>query len=256
MAAPTLLGLLFVVSSRTEAGSQFVVIEEAKTWSDANDYCGNTYGTTLATIRNQFDSDDLNAVRDSLNLDHTTVNIWIGMNRRLDSAGSWQWASGFACAGDCADNELWAADLPYSKGQYRVEDCAVQGTTGLIYDNHCDSLSVRMFACDVPVMGPRMVTVETGLITVNSEVASLQNQVQVLERIISGFDAVIDAEQSVSAPVGLGVYGDYALCALALLNLVMLLGLFAFCMVRRVPMDMAKVQYGRVYDTEMETDKL
>merc|ERR1712130_638279 len=130
----------------------------------------------------------------------------------------------------------------------------------------------NFFACDAPVFVTTRVEtleqelatldgeVETGLTSVNTKVsaveqdlATMQTRLNSLERIMMGINNAIDAEQSVSAPVGFGVYADYALYALALSNLVVLLCLFAFCMVRRVP---TKVQYGRVYDSETETDKL
>jgi len=124
-----------------------------------------------------------------------------------------------------------------------------------LHDVPCTDWTATAFACDTPFMVTRMRTtaVEEGLTSVNSEVTSLQTRLESLERIMDGFYDTLGDEQSVSAPVGFGVYADYALYALALANLVVLLCLFAFCMVRRVP---TKVQYGRVYDTETEADKL
>ena len=89
MAAPTLMGL-FLMISRTMASSQFVIIQETNTYEEASAYCARTYGTTLATIRNDYDANDLLELRQDLGSDHT----WVGL--KVDSAGEWKWDSGFA----------------------------------------------------------------------------------------------------------------------------------------------------------------
>ena len=53
-------------------------------WSDANDYCHNLFGTSLATIRSDEDAQIL------FNLS-VSEDFWIGLNL---IGGAWSWASG------------------------------------------------------------------------------------------------------------------------------------------------------------------
>jgi len=249
------------------AVGRYQVIDQTKTYQQASDYCKANYGTTLATIRSDDDMRDLL----KLQLDLGDKHVWIG----LRDSGEWKWDSGFNCGGDCEDLKWWDNGQPQNRNNGRDEDCAVMhGSKDTIdrqfHDVPCTKWTAGAFACDSPVMGPRMAAVETGLTSANSKVSavetglravnskadavasnvqSMNSRLLSLERIMEGIDKAIDREQGVAAPVGFGVFGDYVLYALVLLNLVVLLGLFAFCMVRRVP---TKVQYGRVYDTEMD----
>jgi len=208
------------------------------------------------------DARDLLKLRQDLGEQH----LWVGLRF---TAGEWKWDSGFNCGGNCADLKWWDDGQPQNNEEYCTAMHWYQDETDSLFHDFSCTFD-KAFACDSPVMGPRMAAVETGLTSANSKVSavetglnavssdvdalesnvqSMDSRLLSLERILEGFDKAIDSEQGVAAPVGFGVFGDYVLYALALLNLVMLLGLFAFCMVRRVP---AKVQYGRVYDTEMD----
>jgi len=226
------------VEALASLGSErYTMIVNHTTKQQASNYCAETYGTTLATIRNDADAQDL------WNQALGAYNAWVGLTK--NSAGVWEWDSGFACdGGDCQSISWWNSNGGQPEN---VDDqlCVLirKGVDGIdnLHDAYCDHDIQTAFFCDTPFMATQI------------EMASMQTRLNSLERIISGFDAAIDAEQSVSALVGFGVYADYALYALALSNLVVLLCLFAFCMVRRVP---TKVQYGRVYDSETETDKL
>ena len=74
--------------------SQYVFIETALSWSDANDYCASTYGTTLATIRNEYDA----ALMLEMKQDIGEERVWIGLHD-LNTEGAWEWASGFPWLG-------------------------------------------------------------------------------------------------------------------------------------------------------------
>ena len=65
---------------------------EGISWSQANDYCSATYGTTLATIRDDADADAVFALQQDLGTEH----VWVGM-QSMDSveAGRWDWVSGY-----------------------------------------------------------------------------------------------------------------------------------------------------------------
>ena len=107
----------------------------------------------------------------------------------------------------------------------------------LLRDYPCTTSNHFHLVCDAPVLGNRMKDVE--------------DRMQSLENIISGFNDAIDAESgSVTAPAGLfGEYADYALYALAVINVLALLYLFRNCM--------TVSKYGKVvmYDTDV-TDKV
>jgi len=246
-------GLQSVEALASLGVERYTAIVSTTTYEEASDFCATTYGTTLATIRNDADAQDLLALRQALGEDGE-YHTWVGL--KANSEGVWEWDSGYPCdGGDCQSIKYWDDGQPNSGDQ----DCTVihKNVNDMenLHDVPCTGWTADLIACDTPFMETRMRTtaVEEGLTSVNSEVTSLQTRLESLERIMDGFYDTLGDEQSVSAPVGFGVYADYALYALALSNLVVLLCLFAFCMVRRVP---TKVQYGRVYDTEMETDKL
>ncbi|XP_017538256.1 macrophage mannose receptor 1-like [Pygocentrus nattereri] len=66
---------------------QFHVVEENKTWTDAQNYCRETF-TDLATIENQ---EHMNAVKAVLTA--AAGNAWIGLRRKIN-ADSWIWSDG------------------------------------------------------------------------------------------------------------------------------------------------------------------
>lgn len=158
------------------AMSQYVFIETALSWSDANDYCASTYGTTLATIRNEDDAALMLEMKDDIG----EVFVWIGLHD-LNTEGAWEWASGFPCEGDCDSLEWWETGEPNNSNN---EDCAeirsdAEGTDYLLNDQHCSN--TNYFACDVPVLGNRMDAVESGLETVESDVETMEDRLDAVE---------------------------------------------------------------------------
>ena len=67
---------VMLISLATSSG-QYVIIDEEKSWSDANDYCAAKYGTRLATIRNDYDAEDL-----LHNVEHSGSDspLWVGLH--------------------------------------------------------------------------------------------------------------------------------------------------------------------------------
>ncbi|KAL7880761.1 hypothetical protein SRHO_G00030150 [Serrasalmus rhombeus] len=66
---------------------QFYVVNENKTWTNAQNYCRETF-TDLATIENQ---EHMNAVKAVLTA--AAGNAWIGLRRKIN-ADSWIWSDG------------------------------------------------------------------------------------------------------------------------------------------------------------------
>jgi len=231
------------------AVGRYQVFLQTTTYEQASDFCKANYGTTLATVRSDEDARDLLKLQNDLG--DAKNHLWIGLTML---SGEWKWDSGFNCDGACQNLKWWDDGQPQNNAEYCavMHGSRVDAIDNQFHDVPCSGWTATAFACDSPVMGPRMAAVETGLTAVDSKVQSMDSRLLSLERIMDGINDAIDSEQGVAVPVGFGVSGDYVLYALVLLNLVVLLGLFAFCMVRRVPMDRAKVQYGRVYETEMD----
>ena len=59
-------------------------------WTDANAYCASTYGTTLATIKDDADASTLLAMKQNLG----SYRVWIGLND-IETETEWVWASGY-----------------------------------------------------------------------------------------------------------------------------------------------------------------
>ena len=74
---------------------QYVFVDSTMSWDDANDHCISTYGTSLATIRNESDAYDLASLWEYWKV------IWL-KNAQIqtglhdaDQDGVWEWASGY-----------------------------------------------------------------------------------------------------------------------------------------------------------------
>jgi len=117
---------------------RFYYYATSKNWNDANNYCISAHGTSLATITNDDDANEINGM--------ISGSTWIGLND-ISSEGTWVWASGYACpGGTCnADNfNYWGGGQPDNYNQN--EHCAVFRTWGDLNDAGCGS-SIP-FICD------------------------------------------------------------------------------------------------------------
>jgi outer membrane murein-binding lipoprotein Lpp len=245
------------VAERADSNSwaQYVYVQEAMDWDSANDYCASTYGTTLATIKND---DDALTIYEML---EEYRYFWVGLRDR-DGDGVHEWESGYPCDADCGTQWLLDDGTALVSDECVYVAAEATGYADILRDYPCDD-SRFAFACDAPVLGNRMAdvegrvdTVESDVSTVNddvdaveSDVNDLESRVQSLENIMSGFNDAIDSESaSVAAPVGLIPFPDLALYALAAINVAVLLCLFVYCVTKR----MEAPTYGKVvmYDTD------
>ena len=86
---------------------QFHFVPINANWSTANDYCATNFGTSLATIRNQEDSDAIVYIKQyykeqwSLN-----IKVWTGLHDP-NQDGQWEWASGYP----------WLSTISFSDAQ-------------------------------------------------------------------------------------------------------------------------------------------
>ena len=121
------------------------------TWSEANQYCLDNHGTSLATITSDDDATEIKDLMASAAYNY----IWIGLNE-IETAGDWVWASGYECDGDCADLDWWCDDEPNSAGEQCAEFLgpdtpylAVSGERPISYSlNDKNCAASRYFICD------------------------------------------------------------------------------------------------------------
>jgi len=133
------------VESIEKGIAHFVVVQQQKTWSEANEYCADTYGTTLATIKDDDDAAELL----SLWIASGSRLVWVGLNDQ-ESFTNWEWASGWRCDGACSELSWWDGNEPHDNDEH----CAtlqVQDVNGMIHDWPCTTVHPA-FACDLSEM--------------------------------------------------------------------------------------------------------
>jgi len=191
MATTLLLKMLMLVSSTM--ASKYILVQEKMSWPHADNYCKETYGTSLATAWD-FDA-DMNALSKLFQSVGSDTSGWIGLYITDDVTGEWQWTSGFHCDGDCIKKSPRSKyDMIFPLGRCGLFDMQIEG----LFDVDC--AAEYIFACDVNAM--------------ESRIAALEGRQSVL-------------------PVGFEVYEEYAVYALALINFMVLVCLSVYCMLRR-----------------------
>ncbi|XP_017310747.2 putative C-type lectin domain family 20 member A [Ictalurus punctatus] len=101
-------GVLHLVLSRT-----YYLIQEGKTWSDAQAYCRTTY-TDLAIIRS---TEDMTQFQNEAQAQLFSSSAWIGLYLNINS---WRWSFGDEILGSMTQ---WASDDPNNNGG--VQECAI-----------------------------------------------------------------------------------------------------------------------------------
>jgi len=138
------LSVLFLLS--TPALGQYIYVNSAKNWNAANEYCQSEYGTTLATIKNDYDAAVLKEKERLVN------DFWIGIND-LSREGLWEWASGYQCTTfDCTNEDWWYGSEPNSGSS---ADCglvysAATTAQNMVVDATCTTS--YKFMCDAPAV--------------------------------------------------------------------------------------------------------
>uniref|UniRef100_UPI003AB04113 C-type lectin domain family 17, member A-like n=1 Tax=Centroberyx gerrardi TaxID=166262 RepID=UPI003AB04113 len=98
---------------------QYHLVEEQKTWTEAQSYCREKY-TDLATVLNEEDVIKLNDIIG------TYIQVWIGM---YDDINSWRWSlenEGYYGEGE-AEFRMWANSEP---NNFHTENCAFMNRAG------------------------------------------------------------------------------------------------------------------------------
>jgi len=137
------LSVLFLLAS--PALGQFIYVNSAKTWDTANEYCKSQYGTSLATIKNEYDAAVLKEkerVEDK--------PMWIGVNDLITDT-VWQWASGYKCdEGNCIAEPWWYPSQPNGDGDCAAVAAGAVSAQAMVSDTSCSGLFT--FFCDAPAV--------------------------------------------------------------------------------------------------------
>eukprot|EP01083_Nonionella_stella_P303503 1050875_1 len=114
MAACNTLTILLMLHVIHTSNSQYLFVEQKVNWAAAASYCQTTYGTSLASIHNETDNEQVSTLCQSscpscsANWQH---GCWIGLNdkanERHDSPLGWVWLDGSAF-----DFEKWRENEP------------------------------------------------------------------------------------------------------------------------------------------------
>ncbi|KAI4894690.1 hypothetical protein NFI96_031585 [Prochilodus magdalenae] len=113
---------------------QYVFVKESKTWTEAQNYCRQTY-TDLATINTMEEMKKLNATL----TDKTSSSVWIGLSR--GRTWKWQWSladGGFYSEGGAYQN--WSSGEPdNAKGKGNEFCVGMFKDKGTWFDVRCDA---------------------------------------------------------------------------------------------------------------------
>ena len=111
------------------------------TWSDAQDYCNDTYGTSLATITSDYENDVV--VETAYEEFGQYTDFWIGLGD-ITTEGDYQWADG---TGDAASIYInWDSNQPDALNS--GDDCVHMWNTDKWNDNACTT--TMRFVCNYP----------------------------------------------------------------------------------------------------------
>lgn len=126
-------------SAPVNAAERWVTVNEVMNWHDANQYCADTFGTQLATVRNMVEAQALADMVKGFG-----YQVWSGLNDLADENVE-EWASGCPCGTVCDA-------IKQEDGDTGSEDCFRAQywgrTTNLLRDASCDSAAYRII-CDL-----------------------------------------------------------------------------------------------------------
>jgi len=137
------LSLLFLLAS--PALGQFIYVNSAKNQNAANEYCKSRYGTSLATIKNEYDAAVLKEKERVVN-----KPMWIGVND-LNRENVWEWTSGYKCdSGNCRSEPWWHTNQPNGDGDCAAVAANAISAQSMVSDTRCSHLLT--FFCDAPAV--------------------------------------------------------------------------------------------------------
>ena len=116
-----------------------IVTDTSLGWSDANNYCLNNYGTTLATIANYDSIISTSNARNGFNTGNN--DLWIGLND-INNENTFTWIDG-----NTNNYFNWASGEPNNDGD---QDCGKIYSSGTWDDDYCNSGLTKQFFCNFP----------------------------------------------------------------------------------------------------------
>ena len=80
------------MTTTTAYTREYIGVNMSLNWSEAENYCLDTFGTHLATITSENENGKLRMARTEAGI-ATSSRLWFGFND-LDSEGTWEWTDG------------------------------------------------------------------------------------------------------------------------------------------------------------------
>ncbi|XP_047194871.1 lymphocyte antigen 75-like [Hippoglossus stenolepis] len=111
---------------------QYHFVSDAKTWTEAQSYCRETY-TDLATIEN---TEEMKKLKDTVSAAGNSSEVWIGLYSHID----WKWSDGFNQSG--AEYRNWKSPDPNYLAANEL--CVAMDKYGKWIDDYCNE---RLFVC-------------------------------------------------------------------------------------------------------------
>eukprot|EP01084_Bolivina_argentea_P070476 128119_1 len=126
-----------------DSPNEYILIQQKKTWQNAQDHCRNKYGTNLATVVTDDQISKLMQV-----IPETETIFWVGLNDR-NTNGNWEWASSYSCSyapnGQCKYDTHWAVNEPNA---VNINHCAAFIITIDVELSASACTDVSYFYCD------------------------------------------------------------------------------------------------------------
>ncbi|XP_067436959.1 macrophage mannose receptor 1-like [Thunnus thynnus] len=104
---------------------QYHFVAEPMNWTEAQNYCRETY-TDLATIEN---TEDMNQLINTVSSAGYNSQVWIGLYRVID----WKWSDGYRGSG--AEYRNWKSGYPYLSINVH---CVLTGCGHVWWDHYCE----------------------------------------------------------------------------------------------------------------------
>eukprot|EP01084_Bolivina_argentea_P027001 50187_1 len=139
----------YTITLKCNASKDYVLVnvDEGLTQSEANNYCLDKFGTTLATIQSKDDYNSARGIIDDSNVGVASEDPWIGLvnENKGENIPPWfVWESGDICNkpwlsyGGCVLKTFWMNNKPINCDEGGA-DCTIFYNDGFNNDQQCDS---------------------------------------------------------------------------------------------------------------------
>ena len=120
-----------------------VLKENGISWSDAEDYCNNNYGTNLVSIHNGDENEMIFSLLSTPA--NTLIFAWIGLNDQVTD-GTFEWSDGTSFNSN--NYQEWNLGTGEGESNNPSENCVSYYTNGYWIDINCDITAINHFICN------------------------------------------------------------------------------------------------------------